>query len=112
MAAGSALAWSAVEAAAGPNFVFVLADDWGWGDVGFTGSNAVIHTPNLDSIATHGITFTDFHVSVFAECLFSRGDCGSACAPSRRTMKHSTRAFDPRHVPVHGADGKPGLQPI
>ena len=76
MAAGSALAWSA-EAAAGPNFVFVHADDWGWGDVGFTGSNAVIHTPNLDSIATHGITFTDFHVSVFAECLFSR-DCGSA----------------------------------
>ena len=53
------------------NFVFVLADDWGWGDVGFTGSNSVLHTPNLDRIATLGITFTDFHTA------------SPVCSPSR-----------------------------
>ena len=32
------------------SFIFMLADDLGWGDVGFNG-NKVIRTPHLDAMA-------------------------------------------------------------
>ncbi|RME90474.1 MAG: hypothetical protein D6766_13200, partial [Verrucomicrobia bacterium] len=37
-----------------PNVVLVMADDLGWGDVGFNG-NRVIRTPNLDAWAAAGV---------------------------------------------------------
>ena len=36
-----------------PNVVFVLVDDLGYADVGFTGGE--IATPNLDEIAANGV---------------------------------------------------------
>jgi arylsulfatase A-like enzyme len=42
-----------------PNFVFILADDQGYGDVGYQGST--IPTPTIDAIAKDGITFSDFY---------------------------------------------------
>jgi len=47
-----------------PNIVVLVADDWGFTDVGSFGSE--IATPNLDSLAKDGIRFTNFHVA--AEC--------------------------------------------
>ena len=64
-----------------PNFVFMLADDWGWGDVGAYGANGQYsltgtntRTPTLDALARNGTLFTDFHT-------------GQAfCAPSRTSF--------------------------
>ena len=45
-----------------PNIIVILADDLGFGDVGFTGSTT-INTPNLDSLACNGIRFTNGYAS-------------------------------------------------
>lgn len=44
-----------------PNIVIVLADDMGWGDVGYHGSN--IQTPNLDMLAASAIQLNRFYVA-------------------------------------------------
>ena len=52
-----------------PNFVIFLADDLGYGDVGYQGGE--VPTPNIDSIASDGVIFTDGYVTC------------PVCAPSR-----------------------------
>lgn len=44
-----------------PNIVIIVADDLGWGDVGYHGS--VIATPNIDRLARKGIELDRFYVS-------------------------------------------------
>jgi len=44
-----------------PNIIFILADDLGYGDVSCLNPESKIHTPNLDNLASEGITFTDAH---------------------------------------------------
>jgi len=53
-----------------PNVVVIMADDLGYHDTGFQGSDH-IKTPNLDKIAAGGMRFTDAHVA------------SSVCSPSR-----------------------------
>ncbi len=53
-----------------PNFVVILADDMGHGDLSCYG-NTEIQTPHLDALAQGGIRFTDFHSS------------GAVCSPTR-----------------------------
>lgn len=53
-----------------PNFIIILADDLGYGDVGFTGSTQ-IKTPHIDALAKSGVTFTQGYVSA------------PVCGPSR-----------------------------
>ncbi len=53
-----------------PNFIIILADDLGYGDVGFTGSTQ-IETPHIDALAEQGIVFTQGYVSA------------PVCGPSR-----------------------------
>ena len=47
-----------------PNIVLIVADDWGYTDVGAFGGE--IATPTLDALAANGTRFSSFHVS--AEC--------------------------------------------
>ena len=47
-----------------PNIVIVLADDLGWGDVGYHGSH--IMTPNLDKLAQTGIQLNRFYVATIS----------------------------------------------
>ena len=43
-----------------PNIILVMADDLGWGDVGFNG-NKVIKTPILDRLASEGVRMDRFY---------------------------------------------------
>jgi arylsulfatase A-like enzyme len=43
-----------------PNIIYILADDLGWKDVGFHGSD--IKTPNLDQLAQNGARLEQFYV--------------------------------------------------
>ena len=43
----------------GPNILLIVADDLGYGDIGFNGSE--IETPNLDLLANSGMRFDQFH---------------------------------------------------
>jgi len=52
--------------AARPNFVIILADDLGYGDIGCYG-NEVNQTPHLDRLAREGLRFVDFHANA-ANC--------------------------------------------
>ncbi len=56
--------------AATSNFLVILADDLGYGDLGYTGCKD-IPTPHIDRLAAQSVICTDGHVS------------GSVCAPSR-----------------------------
>lgn len=62
-----------------PNIVFILADDMGWMDVGYNGSE--IKTPNIDKLAGEGARLNQFYVM-------------PACTPTRASMltgRYTTR---------------------
>ncbi|XP_061589150.1 arylsulfatase B [Cololabis saira] len=51
---------AAAAAAPQPHVVFVLADDYGWYDVGYHGSE--IKTPNLDRLSAKGVRLENYYV--------------------------------------------------
>ncbi|MDR6562064.1 arylsulfatase A-like enzyme [Arcicella sp. BE140] len=53
-----------------PNFVIIMADDLGYGDIGTFGAKD-IRTPNIDKLATNGLKFTSFYST------------SPVCSPSR-----------------------------
>ena len=85
-----------------PNFIVILADDMGYGEpscYGFgnepgTFGHQRFATPNLDKMASEGMTFTDFHV------------CSPVCTPSRAgllTGRYPQRSGLIEHIPtIHG----------
>ncbi len=56
-----------------PNIIIILADDYGYGDVGCYGSER-FQTPHLDALAAGGLRFTDFHSN------------GAVCSPTRAAL--------------------------
>ncbi len=56
-----------------PNFIIILADDLGYGDLGSYG-HPTIRTPNLDKMALEGTRFTQFYVAA------------NVCSPSRAAL--------------------------
>ncbi len=73
-----------------PNVLIILADDLGYGDLGFNGCKD-IDTPNIDRLAASGVIFTDGHVSA------------SVCGPSRaglltgRYQQYSHHEYNSSH---------------
>lgn len=44
-----------------PNVIYILADDLGYGDISHLNKQSKIYTPNIDKLASEGISFTDAH---------------------------------------------------
>lgn len=65
-----------------PNILFILADDLGWRDVGYQGSD-FYETPNIDKLATQGMVFRHAYAA------------GANCAPSRACLMSGQ--YTPRH---------------
>ncbi len=67
--------WGTAAGAAPPNFLIILADDLGWGDVGCNNPHrGKLRTPHIDRLAAEGMRFTDAHSS------------SGVCSPSRYTL--------------------------
>ncbi len=62
----------AAEAGQQPNFIVILADDLGYGDLGCYGATDV-RTPHIDHMAEEGTKFTSFYVS-------------PVCSPTRASL--------------------------
>tara|TARA_B110000879_G_scaffold212832_1_gene311245 strand:- start:7742 stop:9136 length:1395 start_codon:yes stop_codon:yes gene_type:complete len=67
-----------------PNIIFVVADDMGWQDTGFSG-NQVVKTPHLDSMAASALWFDNFY-SAHATCSPGRMAILTGRTPLRAKM--------------------------
>jgi len=72
------LAWAET---ARPNIVLCMADDQGWGDVGYAG-HPVLKTPNLDAMAAVGLRFDRFYAAA-PVCSPTRGSVLTGRHPNR-----------------------------
>ena len=87
-----------------PNIVMIVADDLGWNDVGFHGSNQ-IPTPNLDKLALNGVILNSYYVTPI--CSPSRSAIMTGKYPIHTGMQTST-VFAPN---AWGLDPKETLLP-
>ncbi|NOX52842.1 MAG: sulfatase-like hydrolase/transferase [Planctomycetes bacterium] len=98
--AGSGMVLAAEPAAdgrkPGTNFVIVLADDLGYGDLSCFGSKEV-HTPNLDRFASEGLRFTDCYASA-PNCSPSRAGLMTGRTPYRVGIHNWIPMDSPMHV--------------
>ena len=77
-----------VDPARAPNFIVVLFDDLGWGDLSSYGSR-LIRTPHIDQAAAEGLRMTDFY------------SASSVCTPSRASLltgRYPVRSHTQNHV--------------
>jgi len=56
----SCLLGSVASAQDKPNVVYILVDNWGWGDISLQGGT--VPTPRIEALASQGIRFTNFNV--------------------------------------------------
>ena len=82
-----------------PSFVFILADDLGYGDVGCFGASG-IRTPNLDRMAEAGTRFTTFYAAPV--CTPCRAALMTGCYATRVGLGH--RVLFPYSTTGIGAD--------
>ncbi|XP_064163851.1 arylsulfatase B [Anguilla rostrata] len=71
-------------AAKPPHVVFILADDFGWNDVGYHGSE--IKTPNLDKLSSQGVRLENYYVQPL--CTPSRNQLMTGRYQIRTGMQH------------------------
>lgn len=87
-------------AQARPNIVVLVADDWGFTDLGAFGGE--IDTPHLNALAKQGTRFTNFHTA-------------GSCAPTRAMLltgveNHKAGVGNLRETMPRAHQGKPGYE--
>lgn len=85
-----------IAAAEKPNFVFILADDLGYADLGCYGS-AFHETPNIDRLASEGRRFTQAY------------SAGAVCSPTRSSImtgKYPVRTGITDYIPGLSSAGR------
>lgn len=83
------------------NFVFILCDDLGYGDMGCFGGRA-IDTPHLDRLADEGLRFTD-HYSGSPVCAPARGVLMQGLHTGHCRVRHN-RTADERPAAIKVGD--------
>ncbi|MFK8112732.1 MAG: sulfatase [Rubripirellula sp.] len=82
-----------------PNIILCMADDQGWGDVGYNG-HPHLKTPHLDQMSTEGVTFTRFY-SAAAMCSPTRGSCYTGRNPYRFGVTFAMKGMlEPTEIPI------------
>src|SRR2546425_5749862 len=80
-----------------PHIVFLLADDLGWKDVGYHGSE--IQTPNIDRMAAQGVRLEQFYA--MSVCTPTRACLMTGRYPMRQGLQTSViRPWDPYGLPL------------
>ena len=88
-------AWSQ---ASKPNIILLVADDLGYGDLSCYGATR-IHTPSVDSLARHGVRFTNMHA------------CASTSTPSRYALLTGQYPFRRTGTDVAAGNASMIIQP-
>ena len=83
-----------------PNILLIIGDDMGFSDVGAFGSE--VATPNIDALASEGLSFTNFHV-------------GATCSPTRSLLltgvdNHRSGLGNMHEFLTDEQRGKPGYE--
>jgi arylsulfatase/uncharacterized sulfatase len=97
-----AFANQSVAAPKPPNIVVLVADDWGYSDVGSFGGE--IATPNIDTLAREGVRFSDFHVT--ASCSPTRSMLLTGVDNHRNGVGNMPETMPEEHL------GKPGYSGV
>lgn len=85
-----------------PNVVILLADDWGFTDVGAFGGEMA--TPNIDALARAGVRFSNFHVA--GSCSPTRAMLQTGVGNHRAGLGNMPETIPPEHI------GRPGYDTV
>lgn len=84
-----------------PNIIFVVADDMGFRDTGYSG-NPIVKTPRLDAMAAEGLRFDNFY-SAAGTCSPGRMAILTGRTPMRARMTTTVGAMQEGEVTVAAA---------
>ncbi|MCG9793698.1 arylsulfatase [Flavobacterium algicola] len=81
-----------------PNVIYILADDLGYGEVGYNGQK-MINTPELDLLAKNGLRFTD-HYCGNAVCAASRAALMTGLHPGHAYIRDNSPGYPDGQTPL------------
>lgn len=84
-----------------PNILFILADDLGWGDVGF--HQGIVPTPHLDRLATESVELTQHYVNPMCSPTRAALLSGRYASRFNVTTAQNTRAYRWNTLTLAGA---------
>ena len=83
-----------------PNVIFILVDDLGWNDLGYSGSS-FYETPNIDSLSMNSFEFS-FAYSSSPVCSPTRASIMTGKHPARINITDWIPGLDPQNRPLLG----------